>query len=66
VALGGPYEFKDVPEGRYRVLGIVGEETVIWDQQVTVQAGKQADVLLSQSSSQAPRHEFPQASKSQR
>lgn len=65
VVLGGPYEFKDVPEGRYRVLGIVGEETIIWDEKVTVEAGKQAEVLLSQASSQKPRFAFPQAPKSQ-
>lgn len=65
IDLGGPYEFKDVPAGRYRVLGIVGEETIIWDEKVTVEAGKHAEVLLSQASSQAPRHSFPQEPKSQ-
>lgn len=63
--LGEPYEFRDVPEGRYRLVGIVGEETVIWDEKVTVQAGKQADLSLSQASSQAPRHVFAQEPKSQ-
>lgn len=65
VVLGGPYEFRDVPEGRYRVRGIVGEETIIWDEKVTVEGGKQAEVLLSQAGSQAPRHAFPQDVKSE-
>lgn len=65
VALGEPYEFKDVPEGRYRLRGIFGEETIIWDQSVTVEAGKQADVLLTQAASAAPRHTFQQEPKSQ-
>lgn len=65
VALGEPYEFKDVPEGRYRVRGILGEDTIIWDQEVAVQPGKQTDLLLTQAASQAPRYVFPQEPKSQ-
>ncbi len=54
IALGDPYEFKDVPEGSYRVRGIFGEETVIWDRKITVQAGKTLELPLTQAASRTP------------
>lgn len=65
ITLGAPYEFKDVPEGRYRVLGILREDTIIWDQKVTVQAGKGIEVALTQAVSQSPSFVFPQEPKAQ-
>jgi tetratricopeptide (TPR) repeat protein len=63
ITLGDPYEFKDVPEGQYRVLGILGEQTIIWDQKVTVQTGKALDLALTQATSQSPKFVFPQEEK---
>jgi tetratricopeptide (TPR) repeat protein len=61
VALGDSYEFRDVPAGRYRIYGVFGEETILWDQRVAVQAGKQTDLVLAKASSRLPAHEFPDA-----
>lgn len=65
IALGDPYEFKDVPEGRYRVFGVLGEQTIIWDQEVTVRVGKDTELALTQAMSQSPRFVFPQEPKVQ-
>ncbi|MGH7384000.1 MAG: tetratricopeptide repeat protein [Candidatus Rokuibacteriota bacterium] len=61
IALGDSYEFKDVPAGRYRVFGIFGEETILWDQKVAVQAGSQTDLMLAKAGSLLPAHVFPEA-----
>ncbi len=37
--MGEPFEFKDIPEGQYRVVGIA-DERIVWDQRVTVMGGK--------------------------
>lgn len=65
VALGDPYEFKDVPAGQYRLYGVVGEETKLWEEQVAVQAGKPTELALTKSGSRVPGHEFPAAQRSE-
>jgi hypothetical protein len=57
-ALGERFEFKDVPEGRYRLVGIF-DDKIIWEQGVTVKGGKQTDVALDQSASTVPPATFP-------
>lgn len=57
-ALGERFEFKDVPEGRYRLVGIF-DDKIIWEQRVTVKGGKQTDVALDQSASTVPPTTFP-------
>jgi hypothetical protein len=51
--LGDAYDFKDVPPGRYRVVAVI-EETKVWDEKVTVEAGKDTSLTLSQSTSPVP------------
>jgi len=65
IALGDAYEFKDVPQGRYRLVATYLEDTILWDQQVAVQAGKPTDLVLSRSGSRLPGQEFPDARKPQ-
>jgi len=48
--LGDAYEFKEVPAGRYRVIAVI-DETTVWDEKVTVEAGKDTTLDLSQSTS---------------
>lgn len=55
--LGDGYEFKDVPAGRYRVVAVV-DETKIWDEKVTVDAGKDTSLTLSQATSSVPAAKF--------
>ena len=55
--LGDGYEFKDVPAGRYRVVAVINETTV-WDEKVTVAAGKDTSLTLSQSTSPIPASKF--------
>ncbi len=55
--LGDGYEFRDVPAGRYRVVAVI-EETMVWDEKVTVEPGKDTNLLLSQSSSPLPAGRF--------
>jgi hypothetical protein len=55
--LGDGYEFKDVPAGRYRVVAVV-DETTIWDEKVTVAAGKDTSLTLSQATSPVPASKF--------
>jgi tetratricopeptide (TPR) repeat protein len=55
--LGDLYEFRGVPAGRYRVVAVI-DETTIWDQKVTVEAGKDTNLTLSQSSSPVPASRF--------
>jgi hypothetical protein len=55
--LGDGYEFPDVPAGRYRVVAVI-DETMVWDEKVTVQASKDTNLLLSQSSSPLPAGRF--------
>jgi hypothetical protein len=55
--LGDAYEFKDVPAGRYRVVAVIDEAT-IWDQKVTVEAGKDTDLTLGQATSPVPAGRF--------
>ena len=54
--LGDKYGFRDVPAGRYRIVAVI-DETTIWNESVTVEAGK--DTTLSQSSSPVPADRFP-------
>jgi hypothetical protein len=58
VYLGERFEFKDVPEGQYRLIGAFADK-LLWDQSVTVKGGKQTDVALSQATSSVPAKTFP-------
>jgi len=58
VSLGERFEFKDVPEGQYRLVGVF-DDRIIWDQRITVKGGKQTDVALTQGASSVPRDTFP-------
>jgi hypothetical protein len=61
--LGDGYEFRDVPAGRYRVVAVIDEKRV-WDEKVTVEAGKDTRLTLSQPTSPLPASTFvpdPQA-----
>lgn len=58
IVLGEPYEFKDLPEGKYRVVATYLEDTILWDQRVAVQAGKPTDLVLTQASSRLPGQQF--------
>jgi hypothetical protein len=60
--LGEAFEFKDIPEGQYRVVGIA-DDRMVWDQHVTVMGGKRTDLAWSQSESPLPRTAFPPAKK---
>ena len=60
--LGEPFEFKDIPEGQYRVVGIA-DERMVWDQNVTVMGGKRTDLAWSQADSSLPKTAFPPAKK---
>jgi hypothetical protein len=51
--LGDAYEFKEIPAGRYRVVATI-DETTVWDEKVTVEAGKDTILDLSQSTSPVP------------
>lgn len=56
--LGDAYEFRDVPPGKYRVVAVIDEKT-LWDQKVQVEAGQQADLVLTQASSPVTAQTFP-------
>ena len=56
--LGEAFEFKEVPEGQYRVVGIY-DDRIIWDQRVTVKGGKQTDLAWGQADSSVPANTFP-------
>jgi TPR repeat len=58
--LGESFEFKDVPEGPYRVVGI-HDDRIIWDQRVTVKGGKQTDLAWGQADSSVTVNTFPPA-----
>lgn len=58
INLGERFEFKDVPEGQYRLLGAFADK-ILWDQSITVKGGKQTDVALSQAMSSVPANTFP-------
>lgn len=58
ISLGERFEFKDVPEGQYRLVGIF-DDKIIWEQSVTVKGGKQTAVALDQSASTVPPTTFP-------
>ncbi len=58
VYLGERFEFKDLPQGQYRLIGAFADQ-VLWDQSVTVKGGKQTDVALSQVTSSVPANTFP-------
>jgi hypothetical protein len=51
--LGDVYEFKDVPPGRYRVVATIDGATV-WDEKVSVEAGKDTTLDLLQPASPIP------------
>jgi tetratricopeptide (TPR) repeat protein len=55
--LGDVYEFRDVPPGRYRVLATI-DGTTVWDEKVTVEAGKDTTLDLSQTASSVPTTRF--------
>ncbi len=55
--LGDAYEFKDVPAGRYRVVAVIGDTTV-WDEKVSVEAGKDTSLTLAQATSPVPASKF--------
>lgn len=55
--LGDGYEFRDVPAGRYRVVAVI-DETTVWDEKVTVEAGKDTSLTLSQPTSPVPVGKF--------
>jgi hypothetical protein len=58
--LGESFEFKEIPEGPYRVVGIY-DDRIIWDQRITVKGGKQTDLAWSQADSAVPANTFPPA-----
>lgn len=58
--LGDAYEFRHVPAGRYRVVAVI-DETKVWDEKVTVEAGKDTNLTLSQSTSSVPVNRFTPA-----
>lgn len=60
--LGDAYDFKDVPPGRYRVVAVI-DETKVWDEKVTVAAGKDTSLTLSQSTSPVPAGKYTPAAK---
>ena len=47
-----------MPAGRYRIVAVI-DETTIWNESVTVEAGKDTTLTLSQSSSPVPADRFP-------
>jgi tetratricopeptide (TPR) repeat protein len=55
--LGDRYEYRDVPAGRYRVVAVI-DETQVWDEKVTVEAGKDTSLVLGQSTSPVPAGKF--------
>ena len=55
--LGDGYEFRDVPAGRYRVVAVI-DETMVWDEKITVEAGKDTNFVLRQSTSPVPVEKF--------
>ena len=55
--LGDAYEFKEVPAGRYRVTAVI-DGTTVWDEKVTVEAGKDTTLDLSQATSPVPVAKF--------
>jgi tetratricopeptide (TPR) repeat protein len=65
VALGDAYEFRDVPAGQYRLYGVVGEETILWEQKIAVQPGTPTELALTKAASRVPGHEFPAARRPQ-
>lgn len=60
VSMGERFEFKDVPEGQYRLVGIF-DDKIIWDRNISVKGGKQTDVALDQGASSVPPGTFPPA-----
>jgi hypothetical protein len=60
--MGEPFEFKDIPEGLYRVVGIA-DDRMVWDQRVTVMGGRRTDLAWGQPESSLPRTAFPPATK---
>jgi hypothetical protein len=58
--LGDAYEFRDLPAGRYRVIAVI-DETAVWDEKVTVEAGQDTNVNLTASNSPVPAARFSPA-----
>jgi hypothetical protein len=58
IAMGQRFEFKGVPEGKYRLVGVF-DDRIIWDRDITVQGGKQTDAALDQGASSVPVSTFP-------
>jgi hypothetical protein len=55
--LGDAYEFRDVPAGRYRVVAVI-DETMVWEEKVTVEAARDTSLVLRQSGSSVPVEKF--------
>jgi TPR repeat len=55
--LGDAYEFRDLPAGRYRVIAVI-DETAVWDEKVTVEAGRDTNLNLTASTSPVPVEKF--------
>ncbi|HEX7787616.1 MAG TPA: tetratricopeptide repeat protein, partial [Methylomirabilota bacterium] len=58
ILMGEKFEFKDLPEGQYRVVGIY-DDRAVWQQRFTVRAGKQTDLAFDQAASSLPANTFP-------
>jgi hypothetical protein len=56
--LGEPYEFRNVPPGTYRLIAKV-DGTQLWEQKVTVEAGRDALLDLSAANSPLPPDQLP-------
>jgi tetratricopeptide (TPR) repeat protein len=64
IILGETFEFRDIPEGQYRILGI-HDDKAIWEQRFTVRAGKPTELALNQAASTVPASSFPPARRRQ-
>jgi tetratricopeptide (TPR) repeat protein len=62
ILMGDKFEFKDIPEGQYRLLGIY-DDKIVWEQRFAVRAGKQTDLTLNQAASSVPVNTFPPPSR---
>jgi TPR repeat len=56
--LGEPYEFRNVPPGSYRLIAKV-DRTPLWEQPLTVEAGRDTVLDLTQAMSPLPADQLP-------
>ena len=56
--LGGPYQFANVPAGNYRLVAEAAE-TPLWDQKLTVEAGRDRVLDLTNTNSSVPSDQLP-------